>query len=161
MTTRQAEAATALAGLMAMYAPTTRFFLNVWTWGYEEIYKAIARTFHTKVNTILASFVHVAHSSLIQIHVDRYKYGVYAHITGDPFLQSIITRDETLTRFHACERFERCDHVRVHGRESHTPGGQHVVYVNPVNMDIETWARYMESTREQLCTGKVPNILVS
>ena len=146
---------------MAMYAPTTRFFLNLWTWGYEEIYKAIARTFHTKVNTILASLVRAAHTSLIQIHVDRYKYGVYAHITGDPFLQSIITRDETLTRFHACERFERCEQVRVNGRESHTPSGHHVVYVNPVNMDVASWERYLANTSDQLRAGKVPNVLVS
>ncbi|KAI0712393.1 hypothetical protein C8Q76DRAFT_857903 [Earliella scabrosa] len=142
LNTYDAEAATALAGLMAMYAPTTRFFLNVWTWGYEEIYKAIARTFHAK------------------IHVDRYKYGVYAHITGDPFLQSIITRDETLTRFHACERFERCEQVRVNGRESHTPSGHHVVYVNPVNMDVASWERYLANTGEQLRAGKLPNILL-
>ncbi|KAI0770085.1 hypothetical protein C8Q74DRAFT_1201832 [Fomes fomentarius] len=138
----KAEAADGLASLMAMYAPSTRFFLNVWTWGYEEIYKAIARRFRTK------------------IHVDRYKNGVYKHITGDPFLHSIITTDEYTTRFHACERFERCDHVRVHGRESHTSGRQHVVYVNPVNMDVESWARYLANTRELLRTGKVPSILL-
>ncbi|KAI0754799.1 hypothetical protein C8Q80DRAFT_1141172 [Daedaleopsis nitida] len=138
----KAEAAERLASLMASYPDTTRFFLNVWTWGYEELYKAIARTFHTK------------------IHVDRYKHGVYTNITGDPFLQSIITRDESLTRFHACERFERCDHVRVNGRESHTPNGNHVVYVNPVNMDVASWERYLADTSERLRVGKQVNILL-
>lgn len=46
---QQDEAAAQLASLMALYPSTTRFFLNLWTWGYEEIYKAIARKFGTKV----------------------------------------------------------------------------------------------------------------
>ncbi|PIL22723.1 hypothetical protein GSI_15416 [Ganoderma sinense ZZ0214-1] len=137
----KADAAVALTSLMALYPQSTRFFLNVWTWGYEDIYKEVARKFDTK------------------IHVDRYKHSVYAHISGDPFLQSIITKDESSTRFHACERFERCEHVRVNGRESHTPSGHHVVYVNPVNMDIQTWQRYLEETREQLQKGKEVNVL--
>ncbi|KAI1785521.1 hypothetical protein LXA43DRAFT_1185710 [Ganoderma leucocontextum] len=138
----KAEAAVALTSLMALYPQSTRFFLNVWTWGYEEIYKEISRKFGTK------------------IHVDRYKHSVYAHLSGDPFLRSIITRDESATRFHACERFERCEHVRVHGRESHTPGGHHVVYVNPVNMDFQSWQRYLQDTREQLQRGKEVNVLL-
>ncbi|RPD62596.1 hypothetical protein L226DRAFT_551522 [Lentinus tigrinus ALCF2SS1-7] len=136
------EAAAQLASLMTLYPSTTRFFLNLWTWGYEEIYKAIARAFGTKV------------------HVDRYKHGVYSHITGDPFLRAIITRDETITRFHACERFERCEQVRVNGRESHTPSGDRVVYVNPVNMDVASWQRYIADTAEQLRTGKQVNHLL-
>lgn len=102
----------------------------------------------------------LSHSAL-QIHVDRYKHGVYSHITGDPFLSSILTRDETLTRFHACERFERCEQVKVNGRESHTLAGDHVVYVNPVNMDVASWQRYIADTAEQLRTGKQVNHLVS
>ncbi|RDX53496.1 hypothetical protein OH76DRAFT_1343517 [Lentinus brumalis] len=136
------EAAAQLASLMSLYPPSTRFFLNLWTWGYEEIYKAIARTFGAK------------------IHLDRYKHGVYSHITGDPFLRSIITRDETMTRFHACERFERCEQVRVNGRESHTPSGDHVVYVNPVNMSVASWQRYIAETAEQLRIGKLINHLL-
>ena len=101
------------------------------------------------------------HSRLAKIHVDRYKHSVYAHISGDPFLCSIISKDESVTRFHACERFERCEHVRVNGRESHTSSGHHVVYVNPVNMDIQTWQRYLQDTREQIQRGKEVNILVS
>ncbi|EJF63258.1 hypothetical protein DICSQDRAFT_160484 [Dichomitus squalens LYAD-421 SS1] len=136
------EAAAGLTGLMALYPSTTRFFLNLWTWGYEDIYKAVAQRFDTT------------------IHVDRYKHSVYAHISGDPFLQMIVTRDESSTRFHACERFERCEHVRVVGRESHTPSGHHVVYVNPVNMDVNSWQRYLQETREQLQRGKQVNVLL-
>ncbi len=145
---------------MSLYPPSTRFFLNLWTWGYEEIYKAIARTFGAKVCLrILPCDPCLTLGT--QIHLDRYKHGVYSHITGDPFLRSIITRDETMTRFHACERFERCEQVRVNGRESHTPSGDHVVYVNPVNMSVANWQRYIAETAEQLRIGKLINHLVS
>lgn len=38
---------------MALYPQNTRFFLNLWTWGYEDIMKAIARSFGTKVRDVL------------------------------------------------------------------------------------------------------------
>ena len=41
-----------LTSLMALYPPSTRFFLNVWTWGYEDIYKEVARKFDTKVRRL-------------------------------------------------------------------------------------------------------------
>ncbi|KAL7279809.1 hypothetical protein ACG7TL_006216 [Trametes sanguinea] len=138
----KADAANGVAGLMALFPETTRFFINAWTWGYEELYKAVARTFGSK------------------IHVDRYKHGIYSHITGDPFLTSIITKDGSSTRFHACERFNRCEHVRVDGRESHTPAGHHVVYVNPVNMGTTAWEAYVAQTREQLLRGEAVNNLL-
>ncbi|KAH9851733.1 hypothetical protein C2E23DRAFT_895639 [Lenzites betulinus] len=138
----KADAAAGLAGLMTLYPHTTRFFINTWTWGYEEVFKAVARTFGAK------------------IHVDRYKHGVYSHITGEPFLTSIVTKDGSSTRFHACERFDRCDHVRVNGRETHTASGHHVVYVNPVNMGIAAWDLYRKQTGEQLARGERVNALL-
>ncbi|KAI0819253.1 hypothetical protein BC628DRAFT_1423974 [Trametes gibbosa] len=138
----KADAAAGLAKLMTLYPHTTRFFINAWTWGYEEIYKAVARTFDAK------------------IHVDRYKQGVYSHISGDPFLTSIVTKDGASTRFHACERFDRCEHVRVNGRESHTTTGHHVVYINPVNMGTALWDLYRKQTHEQLARGDQVNVLL-
>ncbi|KAI0632302.1 hypothetical protein C8Q77DRAFT_1265751 [Trametes polyzona] len=138
----KAEAAAGLSALMSLYPETTRFFINAWTWGYEDIYKAVARTFGAKV------------------HLDRYKHGVYSHINGDPFLKSIITKDGSSTRFHACERFDRCEHVRVNGRESHTPSGHHVVYVNPVNMGATAWELYRKETAEQLARGEQVDVLL-
>ncbi|OJT12075.1 Protein artemis [Trametes pubescens] len=138
----KADAADGLTDLVAIYPETTRFFINAWTLGYEEIYKAVARTFGA------------------QIHVDRYKHGLYSHTTGDPFLTSIITKDGSSTRFHACERFDRCEHVRVNGRESHTPSGHHVVYVNPVNMSTAGWDQYRKQTRAQLTRGEQVNVLL-
>ncbi|KAI0335707.1 hypothetical protein GY45DRAFT_1267000 [Cubamyces sp. BRFM 1775] len=138
----KADAANGVAGLMTLFPDQTRFYINAWTWGYEEIYKAVARTFGSKV------------------HVDRYKHSVYSHLIGDPFLKSIITRDSASTRFHACERFDRCDYVRVNGRESHTPAGHHVVYVNPVNMGTTAWQQYLKQTKEQLLRGEQVNVLL-
>ncbi|EIW59274.1 uncharacterized protein TRAVEDRAFT_36726 [Trametes versicolor FP-101664 SS1] len=138
----KADAAGGLTELMALYPETTRFFINAWTLGYEDIYKAVARAFGA------------------QIHVDRYKHGLYSHTTGDPFLTSIITKDGSSTRFHACERFDRCEHVRVNGRESHTPSGHHVVYVNPVNMSTAGWDQYHKQTRSQLARGERVNVLL-
>ena len=43
------DAANGVAGLMTLFPDETRFYINAWTWGYEEIYKAVARTFHSKV----------------------------------------------------------------------------------------------------------------
>lgn len=35
---------------MALYSPSTRFFINAWTWGYEDLYKAVAKAFRAKVS---------------------------------------------------------------------------------------------------------------
>ncbi|KAI0667716.1 hypothetical protein C8Q78DRAFT_1052236 [Trametes maxima] len=138
----KADAAIGLAQLMALCSDTTRFFINAWTWGYEDIYKAVAQTFGAK------------------IHVDRYKHGIYSHITGDPFLKSIITKDGASTRFHACERFDRCEHVRVNGREAYTAEGHHVVYVNPVKMETASWELYLKQTADQLTRGEQVHVLL-
>ena len=34
---------------MKLYPETTRFFINGWTWGYEAVYEAIARSFQSQV----------------------------------------------------------------------------------------------------------------
>lgn len=45
----QAEACEGLVKLMAMFPPLIRFFINSWTWGYEDILKAVGRAFNSKV----------------------------------------------------------------------------------------------------------------
>ncbi|KAJ3532022.1 hypothetical protein NM688_g7488 [Phlebia brevispora] len=138
----KAKATSDLVSLMKYYPPTTYFFINSWTWGYEDILKEVARSFQSK------------------IHVDRYKYSVYMRLS-DPFLRHIITPDANASRFHACERFDRCECVRVDGRASHTPSGTHVVYVNPVTMGTKKWEEYVVDTRTRLARGEeVHNLLV-
>ncbi|KAI0086911.1 hypothetical protein BDY19DRAFT_859766, partial [Irpex rosettiformis] len=137
------EATAGLVSMMLLYPDTTRFFINGWTWGYEDLYKAVAKAFGAK------------------IHVDRYKYAVYSHLAHEPFLSSIITRDEGSTRFHACERFNRCSEVEVDGRASHTRSGAHVVYVNPVSLSGVAWTSYLKETKQKLTSGEeVNNLLV-
>jgi hypothetical protein len=45
----QGEAVNALIDLMELYAPETVFFINAWTWGYEDALKAVARRFNARV----------------------------------------------------------------------------------------------------------------
>ncbi|KAG2344465.1 hypothetical protein BDR05DRAFT_910025 [Suillus weaverae] len=137
-----------LVELIALFDKDTYFFVNSWTWGYEDVLKGIARAFQC------------------QIHVDRYKYAVYTHIS-DPFLRNLVTRDATSTRFHACERFERCSFVQVPSFDSKNDSaprsieGKKVVYVNPVTMGCAQWEGYRMDVRRRLAMGKdVDRLLV-
>ncbi|KAH9949777.1 hypothetical protein B0H21DRAFT_889437 [Amylocystis lapponica] len=146
------EATSGLVSLMTLLPDTTYFFINAWTWGYEDVLKAVARGFGSK------------------IHVDRYKYSQYSRLAGDPFLRCIITEDASTTRFHACERFNRCEHVSVAEQYSRTPSaesaasvnaqGKHVVYVNPVTMGTASFELYLKDTKEKLLRGEVVNHLL-
>ncbi|KAH7878102.1 uncharacterized protein C8R40DRAFT_1168145 [Lentinula edodes] len=177
------EATTGLIALLELYPPSTYFFINSWTWGYEDILKAIARAFNCR------------------IHLDDYKHRIYSLISSDPLLQSLGTIDPDETRFHACERFARCHHVNVDredhssddddgdlvsedtfdaanrlllGQNSHKGWGatkasrrtkeiskKLVVYINPVSsMTPERWAEYQSTTKQQLISGKVVRSLL-
>lgn len=34
---------------MTLFPPETTFFINAWTWGYEDIFRAVARSFQSQV----------------------------------------------------------------------------------------------------------------
>jgi DNA cross-link repair 1C protein len=53
----QIAATSGLVQLMGLYPVTTRFFINIWTWGYEDILKAVSKAFGCKVRTILCRFL--------------------------------------------------------------------------------------------------------
>ncbi|KAG6872838.1 hypothetical protein C0995_006008 [Termitomyces sp. Mi166 len=142
------RATSGLTELMKMFPDTVYFFINTWTWGYEDVLKAISREFSSP------------------IHVDRYKYSVFNR-TSDPFLRSILTQDPSSTRFHACERFHRCEYVAVDNEPWQTQYnttsylGKRVVYVNPVNMGSQSWDLYITETKNRLSQGEeVNNLLV-
>lgn len=142
------NAVNGLVELIALFDKDTYFFINSWTWGYEDVLKGIARAFQC------------------QIHVDRYKHVVYTHIS-DPFLRTLVTRDAKSTRFHACERYERCSFVDVpsfdfkHDLAPRSIEGKKVVYVNPVTMGCAQWERYRMDVRRRLAMGKdVDRLLV-
>lgn len=130
-----------LVELIALFDKDTYFFINSWTWGYEDVLKGIARAFQC------------------QIHVDQYKYAVYTHIS-DPFLRMLVTRDATSTRFHACERFKRCSFVDVPSFDfkndlaPRSIEGRKVVYINPVTMGCAQWEGYCIDVRRRLAMGK-------
>ncbi|KAF9528996.1 hypothetical protein CPB83DRAFT_853590 [Crepidotus variabilis] len=141
----KSHATAGLVDLMKLYHSSLYFFINSWTWGYEDILKTIARTFSAK------------------IHVDRYKYSVYQQVS-DPFLKAILTRDPSETRFHACERFHRCSFVDVQNDASYSNAvssmGYRVVYVNPVNMSVDSWDTYVKDTKDRLLSGEEINHLL-
>ncbi|TRM64151.1 hypothetical protein BD626DRAFT_456611 [Schizophyllum amplum] len=142
----KAHATAGLIELMSLYPPSTHFFINSWTWGYEDVLKAIAQAFNAP------------------IHFDRYKYNIYTHIS-DYFLRAIATLDAGATRFHACERFDRCEEVAVddeagHPRNVVSRTGKRVVYVNPVNMEEDKWNEYLTEQKAALEAGKGPNVLL-
>ncbi|KZO97143.1 hypothetical protein CALVIDRAFT_554751 [Calocera viscosa TUFC12733] len=118
--------------LACLYPPETKFFINAWTWGYESMITAVARIFRTKV------------------HVDRYKHTIFTHL-ADPLLASCVTLDPLSSRFHACERFNRCTHST----------GDGVIYVNPCGMRSLNWEVYIRETSESLQSGILPrNLLI-
>ncbi|PWN22563.1 hypothetical protein BCV69DRAFT_147418 [Microstroma glucosiphilum] len=82
-----------LISLMERYPSDTNFFIDLFTWGYEEIYLAIGKTFSDR-------------GSGPRVHVDPYKKKMYA-AADDPVLSFLTTK--TTTRFHACERKGDCE----------------------------------------------------
>lgn len=82
-----------LISLMERYPSDTNFFIDLFTWGYEEIYLAIGKTFSHR-------------GSGPRVHVDAYKKKMYA-AADDPVLSFLTTK--TTTRFHACERKGDCE----------------------------------------------------
>lgn len=58
----------------------------------------------------------------------------------------------TSTRFHACERFDRCEVIERLGKSA--------VYVDPAPMGSEDWSRYLDATREKLKYGEEVTSLV-
>jgi hypothetical protein len=113
----------------------------------------------------------------MQIHVDRYKHSIFTHLHSDPLLASVGTRDESSTRFHACERFSRCamvdlgdyDHLPENGggpkpkmRPQTSKTGKRVVYINPVSsLSKARWEVYQDDTKRRLAEGEEINSLVS
>jgi len=79
----------------------------------------------------------------------------------------LATDDAGSTRFHACERFDRCSYVAVENNgmdynNATSVKGKRVIYINPVNMDDGRWQDYMEETKERLLDGdEVKNLVIT
>ncbi|WVQ80268.1 hypothetical protein IAT38_002373 [Cryptococcus sp. DSM 104549] len=113
-----------LVETMAMYPDDTIFFLNTWCFGWECVIKEVARYFDEKV------------------HVDRYKHAIYTAVKSDPFLLGCTTIDASASRFHACERFAKCEFCRRFEDGSKTPKynlDKRIVHVNMVEEKQAGW----------------------
>ncbi|KAH9459880.1 hypothetical protein MJO29_003843 [Puccinia striiformis f. sp. tritici] len=139
--------------MMSAYPDDTKFFINAWTWGYEELLQQIIVRFRSL------------------IHVDKYKYGIFKQDrfkSHYPLLSEYITKDSTKTRFHACERKSPCPEVRDHTRKirpsqsqgsSKTTKGTRsrkalVVCVNPSEITTQNWDKCKASLDLQLAKAK-------
>ncbi|KAB5587824.1 DNA repair metallo-beta-lactamase [Ceratobasidium theobromae] len=155
----KAEAVEGLLRLINMYPQHTMFYINAWTWGYEDILIGIAHHFNTKV------------------HVDRFKYIVLSSLseytTSPAFtthpqfgsFKDILTCDEAATRFHACERFNQCETVKItnpepNRRRTHRESMikpepvKKVVHINPGVITADKWETYILDVSEQLQGGE-------
>ncbi|KAA1078929.1 hypothetical protein PGTUg99_004313 [Puccinia graminis f. sp. tritici] len=138
--------------MMSAYPKDTNFFINSWTWGYEELLQRIAVHFKTS------------------IHVDDYKYSIYK--LSDfrkqfPLLLARLTLDPDETRFHACERTDRCQKVLDKSRElqqsqsldsgikigSTRSKEPLVVCVNPSEITTQKWNLYKAALDVKLATA--------
>lgn len=61
----------------------------------------------------------MANLTVLQIHVDRYKWMQLGHIYSAEKREKLFTRKPKNTRFHACEKEWKCDEVWVQGRGCH------------------------------------------
>jgi hypothetical protein len=78
---------------------------------------------------------------------------IYADLTSEPHLRAITTLDPHATRFHACERFNRCECV--------DPEDLDVVYVNAVEVSTLGWDRWRTEAELRLLNGERITSLVS
>jgi DNA cross-link repair 1C protein len=73
-------------------------------------------------------------------------------------MRLIVTRDPQCTRFHACERFNRCDHVFVDSEDnpfevSRSRSGKRVIYINAVTMESTSWDLYLQVVKQGIMAG--------
>ncbi|KAG8718841.1 hypothetical protein FRC08_004265 [Ceratobasidium sp. 394] len=159
----KAEAIDGLLELIDLYPQDVQFYINAWTWGYEDIFLGIKAHFNSK------------------IHVDRYKYSVLCSLNNytpspsvtsesRPSFKDILTCDASTTRFHACERFNRCSAVKIEvpqstKRKTHRASiiynepTRRVVYINPSAMAEDAWKTYVAEIAGQLRGGQFVDTL--
>jgi hypothetical protein len=85
------------------------------------------------------------------VHVDRYKASIYSAIRSDSFLSACTTTDQTLTRFHACERRAKCETCRAYDADKRVWNKDKlVVHVNMVEVKLATWTFERKQFLERL-----------
>ncbi|KAK3808521.1 MAG: hypothetical protein J3Q66DRAFT_355004 [Benniella sp.] len=78
------------------------YYIDAWTFGYEDIWVGLAKAFHTK------------------IHVAPYMYGLYEAIDDliHPKILPHLTMDGTSARFHSCRLGKTCGYGGAGGEHS-------------------------------------------
>ena len=105
---------------------------------------------------------HFSSALSTQIHVDKYKMKQLTSLTDQPIYKHILTTDPTASRFHACERFDRCSEVADVREATPSKTDDFVVYVNPNDMGLTRWQLYVhEMTSRIQSGGALPLSLVS
>lgn len=94
------EASSNLVELMELFPDTTKFFINAWTWGYEDVLKAVARNFNSKVAYILL---------IVYATKESYRYTSAA--------TSTISITRSAIRFSPPSRPKRLKHAFTHAND--------------------------------------------
>jgi len=133
-----------LIELIKLYPSTTRFFLNCWTWGYEELLKGIYKEFSNNNNNNNEGS-DITSGGLI--HLDWYKHRIYTSNimrNSDPLLASLGTlspqpqgEKKKGFEFHACERYWKCDQVWQDGKGCYTLSDEYLSLRNTTTLDGE------------------------
>jgi hypothetical protein len=134
----RADAIANLISIINQYPSDTIFHLNCWTFGYEEVLKALAKTYNTR------------------IHLDRWQLQNYSLLYGDPLLQELGTSSDDVY-FHACDGSRRCCGLKW---------DKFVVDIEFVETGVSAYASKMETHLRRLKNAKVgkckwPNKIVS
>lgn len=132
---------------------------------WEDVVKEVARSFDTLVGSRTGCRIGLAN---IQVHVDRYKHIIYKSVKSDPFLFACTTLDPTATRFHACDRFAKCDECIKYDNETKRTlnRDKNIVNVHMVEVKSASWEmdkrEYMNQLASAACgEGELPYLLVS
>ncbi|CAE6423160.1 unnamed protein product [Rhizoctonia solani] len=159
----KASAVQGLLDMVGMYPKDTLFYVNIWTWGYEDILVGISERFSTR------------------IHVDRHKYLILCSLEDyqlspsfskrvpPGIFKAILTCDEHATRFHACERYNQCAAIqtgkaelkrRTHRNSMVKPDPiKRAVWVNPGVITSSNWESHIQEVNQQLKEGQFVDTL--
>jgi len=131
-----------LIHLIDAYPSDRIFHINCWTFGYEDVLKAVSREFGSLV------------------HLDRWRFDNFKALRGDPMLLSLSTRDEHVTRFHACERTAPCQAI-VHAESQDKLVSVNFVEEKVVEHEIKMKAIRAEIQGAHQGMNAWPKVLVS
>ncbi|KAL5635831.1 hypothetical protein ACGC1H_004581 [Rhizoctonia solani] len=154
----KASAVQGLLEMIGMYPEDTLFYINIWTWGYEDILIGMADCFNTKIHVD-------RHKYLILCSIERYHSSPsFPKCARPDVFKNILTCDEHETRFHACERYNQCTTIKPTDpepkRRTHRNSTvkqvptKRVVWINPGVVASSNWEPYIQEVNDQLKEGQ-------